>query len=258
MIGPTNTTRRFSWRSSLSLTLLAVHCYHAHSLAMPGGGGDKRHVLKIQVCQNKDCCKRYQGNENLVQTLSHLVPPSRHQDIEIETVGCLSKCAEGPNVQVNDQFYNDVHDVQSAAAILEMAFPNLEVPPTLIAASNVIERAHKATSFEEKLKLLNSVINALNKNEELNTSKIMAHAYAIRAQVYFDYTGSVQAKEDAIQAVTLNPSHPFAWRLLADTEETMGNTLGAMEALTQWVEHNPEFSRKVQKEKDRLSEKMKS
>jgi len=254
MIGSAST--RYNWNTLLSAILIVTHWHNAVSLALPGGGNKQDCV--IQVCQNKDCCKRFKGSENLVRTLNHLVPPSRNDDIKIETVGCLSKCGEGPNVQVNDQLYNDVHDVQSAAAILEMACPDLEVPPTLIAASNVMERTHKAASLKEKEKCLNSVINALSKNEELNTSKAMAHAYAVRAQVHFDNNNIAQAKEDASQAATMNPSHPFVWRLLADTEETMGNTLEAMESLNRWVEINPEFYRKVQKEQARLSEKMKS
>jgi len=254
MIGSAVT--RSNWNSLLSIILIVTHCHYAFSLALPGGGN--KQDLVIQVCQNKDCCKRFEGTENLVRTLNHLVPPSRNNDIKIESVGCLSKCGDGPNVQVNNQLYNDVRHVQSAAAILETACPDLKVPPTLIAASNVMERTHKAASSEEKEKCLNSVINALSKNEDLNTSKAMAHAYAVRAQVHFDNNNIAQAKEDASQAATMNPSHPFVWRLLADTEETMGNTLEAMEALTRWVENNPEFYRKVQKEKERLSEKMKS
>ena len=49
-------------------------------------------ITRIQVCQNKDCCLRFQGRAaNLVQTLRQITT----LDVPIEPTGCLSHCDKG-------------------------------------------------------------------------------------------------------------------------------------------------------------------
>lgn len=64
------------------------------------------------------------------------------------------------------------------------------------------------------------------------------------------------ARDDAMIATNLSPSHPFAFRLLADAEEALGHELQAMDALSNWARFNPELNTKIQKEKARLNEKI--
>jgi hypothetical protein len=97
----------------------------------------------IQVCQDKNCCKRFTGKaSDLVQTLRQL---SSHDTlITIEATTCLSHCDQGPNVRINDQeVQNNVESATSAAAMLELNGDVIVVHPTLLAACNVMERAHK-------------------------------------------------------------------------------------------------------------------
>ena len=100
--------------------------------------------IRVQVCQNKDCCQRFKGKaQNLLQTIKHLVPP----DIEVESSGCLSQCGKGPNICIStmngeEKYYGDVADAASAGAVLEMA-ADISIHPTLVAAVNVMERATK-------------------------------------------------------------------------------------------------------------------
>jgi hypothetical protein len=103
-------------------------------------------ALTIQVCQNKDCCKRYKTQSmNLVHTIYNLLPPS--SDIHVEATGCLSQCQKGPNIAIikdNSQeeptIYNDISDHFCAAAVLP-----IDPPPTLLTAVSVMEKAEKGT-----------------------------------------------------------------------------------------------------------------
>jgi hypothetical protein len=114
----------------------------------------------IQVCQNKDCCKRYKTQSmNLVHTINNLLPPSSIQVqgssddiiVRVEATGCLSQCDKGPNVAIMQQdndskeqptiiIHNDICDHFSAAAILP-----IEPPPLLLTAVSVMEKAEKGT-----------------------------------------------------------------------------------------------------------------
>ena len=106
-------------------------------------------ALTIQVCQNKDCCKRYKMQSmNLVQTLRNLLPPSSSDcTIQVVSTGCLSLCEKGPNLAIHQQdmssnetptMHNGITDHFSAAAVLPV-----EPPPTLLAAVSVMEKAEK-------------------------------------------------------------------------------------------------------------------
>ena len=100
--------------------------------------------IRVRVCQNKDCCQRFEGKaQNLVQTIQHLVPPS----VEVESSGCLSQCGKGPNICIQssgkEQTFNGVTDATSAGAVLELADDQLVIHPTLMAAAKVMERAAK-------------------------------------------------------------------------------------------------------------------
>jgi predicted metal-binding protein len=101
----------------------------------------------IQVCQDKNCCKRFTGKaSNLVQTLRQLTTDST--DITIEATTCLSHCDRGPNVRIgNDDVENDVTSAASAAAMLELHTITKKVHPTVLAACNVMERAYKGMFF---------------------------------------------------------------------------------------------------------------
>ena len=103
----------------------------------------------IQVCQNKDCCQRFEGSTNLVRTLYDLLPPSTAKDVKIESSGCLSQCGKGPNMSVQKNgkekiLVHGVKDAASAAVELELSC-SITPNPTLLAAVNVMEKAQKGT-----------------------------------------------------------------------------------------------------------------
>ena len=111
----------------------------------------------VQVCQHKDCCKRYGGTIDLVQTLTDLLPP--HVPIIVESTGCLSECHRGPNLRVeysktilsssnnnnsgpkeNNPFIHDVSNAAMAAIQLEQIIQQ-PIPKLLLAAVQVMEKA---------------------------------------------------------------------------------------------------------------------
>lgn len=123
----------FVW---LSIILACNHVCHGLTQQHKAGTD-----IRVQVCQNKDCCKRFHGKaQNLVQTIQHLCP-----GVEVESSACLSQCGKGPNICIvspngDEKFYGDIVDAASAAAVLEMSMDTI-IPPTLIAAVNVMERS---------------------------------------------------------------------------------------------------------------------
>lgn len=104
--------------------------------------------LRIQVCQNKDCKKRYRSCSSLPDTLHDLLPPGELLDAEIESTGCLSECGKGPNVRVinkknkQETILHDVTDTTIAAVELQ-AICSVQIPSKLIAATSVMEKAQK-------------------------------------------------------------------------------------------------------------------
>ena len=106
-------------------------------------------IQRIQVCQNKDCCRRFTtASAPLPQVLHNLLPPQHASRTEILASGCLSLCDKGPNVQLTistgEQVErNGVSDHIQAAAELQAL--GVEIPPKLLAAVTVLEKAHKRT-----------------------------------------------------------------------------------------------------------------
>ena len=107
----------------LVLVLVAVQCY---SLSAP----------LIQVCQNKDCCKRYQGRIDLYQTIQDL-----NLDAKVESSGCLSHCGQGPNIEIDGQVVHEITNAATAAVQLELTLGKA-VPKLLLAAVQVLEKAN--------------------------------------------------------------------------------------------------------------------
>mmetsp|Transcript_10585 Transcript_10585/g.17516 ORF Transcript_10585/g.17516 Transcript_10585/m.17516 type:complete len:254 (-) Transcript_10585:172-933(-) len=233
------------WMVSLTLWLLVSGC-EALSTNTPTT------ITTIQVCQDKHCCQRFTGrSSDLVQTLRQLAPLS---GCTIESTTCLSHCDKGPNVkirmmtasQVYETVEHDVANAPAAAAMLELLFENnqeeergnYQIHPTLLAAASVMERAHKATTIQEKERFLNSVMKALEKEDELAKSKSMAQALVMRARLQGD-----SAKMDATRASQLDPWHPTVWRVLADASPD-----DPTYALNQWIQYQPHYRTKAKKE----------
>jgi hypothetical protein len=103
--------------------------------------------VKLRVCQNKDCCQRFtQDAYNLVETFQDLVDPSSSSTIAIESSDCLSQCGKGPNVQSvalkKETLHHGIENAAAAAVLLE-ELSGAPVPPTLLAAVNVLGKAQK-------------------------------------------------------------------------------------------------------------------
>jgi (2Fe-2S) ferredoxin len=211
--------------------------------------------VKVQVCQNKDCCQRFRGtSQNLVQTIQHLCP-----EVQVESSACLSHCGKGPNIciQVNgeEHVHGEIVDAASAAAVLELE-TKVTIHPTLVAAVNVMERAYQAETPQEKERFLSSVISALDKKDELRNSYAMAHAHALRAKLFIKNKDYPAATRDAEFAVKLDSTNDLAWRSLADAHEASGNFEDAIKVLQRWSKARPAFSTKANKEIQRLRELM--
>ena len=107
------------------------------------------------------------------------------------------------------------------------------------------------SDLSEKERFLNSVINALAKDEILSVSTCMAQALILRAQAYSNNELD-NARADAIRAAALDPHHPTAWRVLSTIEEERNDPVAAIQALSNWATYQPHFSTKVQNEISRL------
>lgn len=102
-------------------------------------------TTKIQVCQNKECCRNFGGKTascfyNLPQVLQDL-----SSFVEVESTGCLSKCDKGPNIQVasSSTILHRIKDHIQAAAALESL--GIIVPAQHMAAIAVLEKASQGT-----------------------------------------------------------------------------------------------------------------
>jgi (2Fe-2S) ferredoxin len=90
----------------------------------------------IQVCQNKDCCKRYQGRIDLFQTIHDL-----QLDAKVESSGCLSHCGQGPNIEIDGLVLHEITNAATAAVQLELTLGK-PIPKLLLAAVQVLEKAN--------------------------------------------------------------------------------------------------------------------
>jgi hypothetical protein len=103
--------------------------------------------VRIQVCQNKDCCRRFQGSASLVDTLYDLIPPGIAASYStVESAPCMSRCETGPNLCIEKDDANiDLQDVENAAtaAFHLQTTCDIDVPSKLIAAVKVMEKAQK-------------------------------------------------------------------------------------------------------------------
>jgi predicted metal-binding protein len=107
--------------------------------------------VRIQVCQNKDCCRGFQGSASLLDTLHDLIPPGMAAaHATVESTGCLSRCETGPNICIQkdghpDNASIDLQGVENAAAAAMhlQTTCDVDVPPKLIAAVKVMEKAQK-------------------------------------------------------------------------------------------------------------------
>eukprot|EP00555_Chaetoceros_dichaeta_P013735 CAMPEP_0198263626 /NCGR_PEP_ID=MMETSP1447-20131203/12916_1 /TAXON_ID=420782 /ORGANISM="Chaetoceros dichaeta, Strain CCMP1751" /LENGTH=267 /DNA_ID=CAMNT_0043952309 /DNA_START=108 /DNA_END=911 /DNA_ORIENTATION=+ len=234
-------------------------------------------TTRIQVCQNKDCQKRFQkfsSSENLVQTFSDLLPPFSSSSVTVESTGCLGQCGQGPNVSISrsssegrmEKIFGSVDDGMMASAILEVG-GGIEAPDLLLIAVEGIGRSTRVTSPEKKIKILTPVITSLlsdEKSNSLDKSTALAHALVLRADAYLEQAllspGSSsnsntihEAHTDAQMAISINHLDGRAYRVLADAEEALGNVIGAMDAVSKWAEVNPSFGTKARKELARLA-----
>jgi len=101
------------------------------------------------------------------------------------------------------------------------------------------------------------VISSLSNNSELQTSHALVSAYLERAQIRILNPATIEdAAEDCRKAIEIDSKNGKAWRTLAEGLEGMGDTLGALEAVTEWARVDDFFSTKARKEMDRLNAKL--
>ena len=131
-----------------------------------------------------------------------------------------------------------------------------------------------ATTAEEKLKCLNSVIKKLSSMEDLANSSALAHAHGARAVVYCDLQQDYPlARDDARRALEIHtaaaaaaaagangmaspPPHASYYRVLVEAEEATGDFQAALEVMRKWTDSHPKFATKVAKEAKRVRSMM--
>jgi hypothetical protein len=128
--------------------LAALNCIH-FNCKQTSAFAFQAKPIKIQICQNKDCCKNFPSKYDggLPQTIQDLIPANAKLQntavpVQVETTGCLSKCSFGPNVSINDRIFGNINDVLSAAAILEVG-ADVDSPGELMAAVEYMANANK-------------------------------------------------------------------------------------------------------------------
>jgi predicted metal-binding protein len=106
----------------------------------------------ISVCQNKDCCQRFTlKSATLGQTLDHLLHHGQrqlHEEVQVKTTGCLGNCGKGPNIQIDGSIHRNrlvSHLDTPEAAAVALKELDFVVHPTLLAATNVMERSSRGT-----------------------------------------------------------------------------------------------------------------
>jgi hypothetical protein len=112
----------------------------------------------IQVCQNKDCCRRFQRNTVSLPDTFHQLLDSAHsgsnsnQEILVESTGCLGLCGEGPNVGYIDRdpksvVYAGAIERASDAVQYLQGTVGIHVPKELIATVKVLDKASSCTYY---------------------------------------------------------------------------------------------------------------
>ena len=101
----------------------------------------------VLVCQNKDCCQRWRHQTPLPEVLVDLLGDS----VSVQTTSCLSQCGKGPNLCVRNSKGEElqlqmIHSPTVATAVLEESL-NQKIPSKLLAAVNVLEKAHKGKIY---------------------------------------------------------------------------------------------------------------
>ena len=133
------------------LLLLIGNLHGLNHRALVSALSTNKHIKRIDVCQNKDCSRRFASNVqsvSLPQVIRDLLGEKNDAVPEICTTGCLSQCDKGPNIQIvktngEEMFIQGIQDQVQAAAELQAL--GLEVHPKLLAAVTVLERVHKST-----------------------------------------------------------------------------------------------------------------
>ena len=140
--------------NSLFLWIITIIILVLHRVPVLVSALSTKHIKRIDVCQNKDCSRRFASNVQSVplpQVIRDLLGREREHDDafvpEICTTGCLSQCDKGPNIQIvttsgEETFVHGIQDHVQAAAELQAL--GLEVHPKLLAAVTVLERVHKS------------------------------------------------------------------------------------------------------------------
>jgi hypothetical protein len=242
----------------------------------------------IKVCQNKHCCKRASNNINILQTMNNLLLTSPQSQLLIESNSCLSHCDMGPNVEIllpngTSLLLHGMSDAQMCAAQLGLLMLKdeakeqddeilkiLSPPKILLAASKVMEQS-QILPMEERIRYLTSVITKLEESNQ-QTTAVMAHAYALRAQAYLDQQNDNSnvnsngnnsldyAIQDA-QYVVRQLQHiaaatpitlASAYRTLVDAELLHGRTQLAIAVLQEWYHVQPIYRTKLQRELQEL------
>ena len=225
-------------------------------------------LTSIRICQNKHCVRNYprKYDGGLIQTIQDLIPSpsSTLQEISIESSGCLSQCNQGPNISINDRVFHKVNDVSMVAAILDVGL-GIDSPGFIMAAIENMANACKSRNSEKKIEILTGVIQSLQDSNGMDSiphspsnTTVMAHALILRAEARLEMVPHLDenldlALSDALRASEINHTDGRIWRVVADVKEAKRDIVGAILAIKQWSNCNPNFSKKALKELERLS-----
>ena len=105
---------------------------------------------------------------------------------------------------------------------------------------------------------MNSVIQTLSADSELDSSSANARAHVLRAEMYYNEKRYQDALRDTTAAIELSGTTDSlkarAWRITADTHLAAGQLDEAVQALQQVAVCNPHFRSKIAKEIQQLNQ----
>jgi hypothetical protein len=116
-------------------------------------------AARIQVCQNKACCQRWNLKTPLPDVLLDLVYDGDRSKIVIDTTSCLGQCDLGPNLRIvkdpnlPDVNVNGINDVIGLVSVIEDILA-ISVTSKRLAAVNVFEKALTGTHSESCLRAM--------------------------------------------------------------------------------------------------------
>lgn len=167
---------------------------------------------KIKVCHNTRC--KNQGSQLVIQDIEELVQGA----CPVVTCGCLGKCGEGPNVEIDidgvPTIYSNISTFKNAMRFVQET-ADLEVPADVAKVGLAKYDARRMTDPTQRLEMMDKCISMAEKDVKSTCQpKLLADSLVMRSKELLG-TEPRQALEDAEKAAKLAPAWAQALIALA-------------------------------------------